>query len=50
MNQSFIEHFWLCGNCTEQYVLDHDAEMNVKIRARDKKFRERKSIHSIAAA
>ena len=45
-----IEHFWLCGNCTEQYVLDHDSEMNVKIKPRDKKLRERESAHFIAAA
>jgi hypothetical protein len=50
MCQSFILHFWLCGNCTEQYVLDHDSEMNVKIEPRDKKFHERKSVHSITAA
>ena len=49
-NRFIIEHFWLCGDCTEVFVLDHDSEMNVKIKPRDKKIRERKSVHSTVAA
>jgi len=49
-NRFTIEHFWLCGNCTEVFVLDHDSEMKVKMKPRDKKLLERKSVHSKVAA
>lgn len=59
-NHSLIEHFWLCGNCAEQYVFERNSEMNVNIKPRDQRQpenrhpetrqRERRSIHPVAVA
>jgi hypothetical protein len=29
-----VEHFWLCGNCTERYVFAHECQAGMKIRLR----------------
>ena len=29
-----IEHFWLCGKCSERYVFPHEREAGMKIRLR----------------
>jgi hypothetical protein len=29
-----IEHFWLCGKCSERYVFPHEREARMKIRLR----------------
>jgi hypothetical protein len=29
-----VEHFWLCGRCSERYVFPHERESGIKIRLR----------------
>ena len=29
-----IEHFWLCGKCSERYVFPHEREAGMKVRLR----------------
>jgi hypothetical protein len=29
-----VEHFWLCGKCSERYVLAYESGMGMKIRLR----------------
>jgi hypothetical protein len=33
--QSLVEHFWLCGKCAGDYVLEHQSGMPIKVRLRD---------------
>ncbi len=49
-NRPVIEHFWLCASCTAIYTLELDSEMNVGLKPRNLGLRERKLLHSIAAA
>ena len=32
--RSIIEHFWLCGKCSERYVFPHEREAGMKIKLR----------------
>ena len=32
--QPTVEHFWLCGECSERYVFPHEREAGMKIRLR----------------
>jgi hypothetical protein len=29
-----VEHFWLCGKCTERYVFAHERRVGMKMRLR----------------
>ncbi len=50
-NQPHIEHYWLCGSCSEQFVFEYDSQMNVGIKPRKSELVEsRQSCYSIAAA
>lgn len=33
--RSSVEHFWLCGKCAGDYVLEHEYGMPTKVRLRD---------------
>ena len=35
-----VEHFWLCGECSKQYVFAHERGAGMKIRLRAAKCRE----------
>lgn len=48
-NYSLIEHFWLCGNCSEHYVLDRSSEMKIQIKPREQELFEKRSFHCVAA-
>jgi len=46
--QPTVEHFWLCGECSERYVFVHERGVGMKIRLRTAKSRET-AAHSLAA-
>jgi len=33
--RSLVEHFWLCGKCAGDYVLEHEYGMPIKVKPRD---------------
>ena len=33
-SRSLVEHFWLCGKCAGQYVLEHEFGMPIKVKLR----------------
>ncbi len=33
--RSLVEHFWLCGKCAGDYILEHEYGMPIKVRLRD---------------
>jgi hypothetical protein len=35
-----VEHFWLCGKCSERYVFAHERGVGMKIRLRVAEFRK----------
>src|ERR1035441_8133656 len=35
-----VEHFWLCGNCSEFYVFEYERGAGMKIKLRTRKPRE----------
>lgn len=32
-SRGLIEHFWLCGNCAERFVLEYESEISVRIKS-----------------
>jgi hypothetical protein len=38
--QPSVEHFWLCGKCSERYVFAHERGAGMKIRLRAAESRE----------
>lgn len=33
-NHHLVEHFWLCGKCSGDYVFEYESGVTVKVRAR----------------
>jgi hypothetical protein len=29
-----LEHFWLCGNCSERYVFEYESRLNLRLKTR----------------
>jgi len=48
--QHRVEHFWLCGSCSNIYVFEYQpgAGMNIKLRATEP--RERAALNFVTAA
>ena len=45
-----VEHFWLCGRCSELYVFEYEREVGMKIKLRIRKLREKPALRFVTAA
>ena len=48
-DQHVVEHFWLCGSCSELYVLAHESE-NIIIKPRVEEVTEGRTRDCVAVA
>jgi len=49
-DQPFIQHFWLCGECTGLYVIEHESGIGVRIKPRQKELATAKLSHFVSVA
>jgi hypothetical protein len=49
-NHTFIQHFWLCGECAGLYVIEHESGISVKIKPRQKELSTGKLSHFVSVA
>jgi hypothetical protein len=45
-----VEHFWLCGSCSEFYALEYKRGAGVKIKSRAREEQERPVLSFVTAA
>lgn len=48
-NKPVVEHFWLCGSCSELYVLSQESG-NIQLKPRDEELAAKRGRSLIAAA
>jgi hypothetical protein len=48
-NQAVVEHFWLCGSCSELYVLSQESG-NIQLKSRAGEFQEKGDRSLVATA
>jgi hypothetical protein len=49
-NQRVIQHFWLCGKCTGQYVFEWESGISVKLKPRRQDSPEENVSYFVSAA
>ena len=49
LNEHPVEHYWLCKECSEHYVLEFEFGTNLKLRTRSEVSSRRKVSNCVAA-
>jgi len=50
VDESRVEHFWLCGTCSELYIFKYERWVGMTIRPRVRPVRERPALSFVATA
>lgn len=45
-----IEHFWLCGKCSEIYVFEYESRLNLKLKSANEAASQKKTPEFASAA
>jgi hypothetical protein len=49
-HQHRVEHFWLCGSCSDLYVFEYERGAGMSIKLRVRELRERAALSFVTAA
>jgi hypothetical protein len=49
-SRTFIQHYWLCGKCSETYVFDRKSSSSLKIKLREQLLRTEEPSEAVFAA
>jgi hypothetical protein len=45
-----VEHFWLCGNCSERYVFEYESTLKLKLKTQTEATSQREVSNLASAA
>lgn len=48
--QTTIQHFWLCGKCSEEFRFERDSNTQIRLRPREEKVRPRRESSDFVSA